>query len=163
MPRVLSRSIVFILATCAGHLKTVNAAQAAAPPAQAAPTSPHDIADTWQGTLHAGQDLRTVVKITKDDKGAYKGVFYSLDQGAQPINLDSVTLTGQDVKLVLKLFNLTYEGKLSADGKTIDGSFQPGRQPASPCPHPRHARDRLGDPQAATSSNTHGRRCRSQL
>ncbi|MGC1424000.1 MAG: TIGR03435 family protein [Terracidiphilus sp.] len=122
-------SIVFILATCAGHLKTVNAAQAAAPPAQAAPTSPHDIADTWQGTLHAGQDLRTVVKITKDDKGAYKGVFYSLDQGAQPINLDSVTLTGQDVKLVLKLFNLTYEGKLSADGKTIDGASSQGGNP----------------------------------
>ena len=41
--------------------------------AQAAPASPHDLAETWQGTLHAGQDLRTMVKITKDDKGAYKG------------------------------------------------------------------------------------------
>ena len=95
-------SIVVTLATCAGHLNAVHAAQAAPPAAQAAPASPHDIADTWQGTLHAGQDLRTVVKITKDDKGAYKGVFYSLDQGGNPINLDSVTLAGQDVKFVLK-------------------------------------------------------------
>lgn len=118
-------SVLLALATCAGHLATVHA-QASAAPAQAAQVSPHDIADTWQGTLHAGQDLRTIVKITKDDKGAYKGVFYSLDQGGQPINLDSVTLNGQDVKFVLKLAGLTYEGKLSADGKTIDGTSSQG-------------------------------------
>jgi phosphodiesterase/alkaline phosphatase D-like protein len=39
------------------------------------------IADTWQGTLHAGQDLRTVVKISKADDGGYKAVFFSIDQG----------------------------------------------------------------------------------
>ena len=88
--------------------------------------SPHDLADTWQGTLHAGQDLRTIVKITKDDKGVYKGTFYSIDQGGQGFNLDSVALSGQDVKFTLKLFNLTYSGKLSADGKTIDGSSSQG-------------------------------------
>ncbi len=124
--------IVFALVTCAGHLNAVHAqaspatAQASPAPAQAAPASPRDLADTWQGTLHGGQDLRTIVKITKDDKGAYKGTFYSIDQGAQGFNLDSVTLTGQDVKLTLKLFGLTYEGKLSSDGKTIDGSSSQG-------------------------------------
>jgi uncharacterized protein (TIGR03435 family) len=98
-------------------------AQAAMPAASA---SLHDLSDTWQGTLHAGQDLRTVVKISKDDKGNYKGIFYSLDQGAMPVNLDSVTLSGSDVKFSLKLFGLTYEGKLSADGKTIDGNSSQG-------------------------------------
>jgi uncharacterized protein (TIGR03435 family) len=121
-------SVILALVTCAGHLTAVHA-QAAAAPAQATPASPHDIADTWQGTLHAGQDLRTVVKITKDDKGAYKGAFYSLDQGGQPINLDSVTLNGQDVKFVLKMFGVSYEGKLSADGKTIDGTSTQGGNP----------------------------------
>jgi uncharacterized protein (TIGR03435 family) len=116
---------IFALVTCAGHLNVVRAQEAPAA-AQAAPASPHDIADTWQGTLHAGQDLRTIVKITKDDKGAYKGVFYSIDQGGQALNLDSVTLSGQDVKFVLKLAGLTYEGKLSADGKTIDGASSQG-------------------------------------
>ncbi len=96
----------------------------AAPPASA--PAPHDLSDTWQGTLHAGQDLRTVIKITKDDKGSYKGQFYSLDQGATPLNLDSVTLSGSDVKFTLKLAGLTYEGKLSADGKTIDGTSSQG-------------------------------------
>jgi hypothetical protein len=37
------------------------------------------IADTWQGTLHAGRDLRAVVKISKADGGGYKAVFYSID------------------------------------------------------------------------------------
>ena len=118
-------SLILAFATCAGHLNTVHA-QASPAPAQTAPASPHDIADTWQGTLHAGQDLRTIVKITKDDKGAYKGVFYSIDQGGQGFNLDTVVLNGQDVKFTLKLFNLTYTGKLSSDGKTIDGSSSQG-------------------------------------
>lgn len=123
--------IILAVATCTGHLKTVHAQASPAspqsvPPASSAPVSPRDLADTWQGTLHAGQDLRTIVKITKDDKGIYKGTFYSIDQGSQGFNLDSVVLNGQDVKFTLKLFNLTYTGKLSADGKTIDGSSSQG-------------------------------------
>ena len=52
-------------------------AQAAAPAANEA----QNIADTWQGTLHAGRDLRIVAKISKADGGGYKGDFYSIDQG----------------------------------------------------------------------------------
>jgi uncharacterized protein (TIGR03435 family) len=107
----------------------VNAQAPAAPSgaaAQTAPASPHDLVGTWQGTLHAGQDLRTVVKVTKDDKGGYKGVFYTLDQSPNPFNLDSVTLQGSDVKFELKMFGVTYEGKLSPDGKTIDGNSHQG-------------------------------------
>ena len=102
---------------------------ASASPAQAAPTSAHDIADTWQGTLHAGRDLRTVVKITKNDKGAYEGNFYSIDQGGQPLKLDSVTVNGSDVKMELKLIGGTFTGKLSGDGKTIDGNWSQGPNP----------------------------------
>ena len=45
--------------------------------AQSRAQSPTDnktqtIADTWQGTLHAGKDLRTVIKISKDGS-ALKG------------------------------------------------------------------------------------------
>ena len=118
-------SVLLALATCGGHLDAVHA-QAAPAAAQAAPASPRDIADTWQGTLHAGQDLRTIVKIARDDRGVYQGLFYSIDQGSQGFKRDSVVLTGQDVKFTLKLFNLTYTGKLSLDGKTIDGSSSQG-------------------------------------
>lgn len=127
-------SSALLLAACMLQASLAYA-QAAAAPAEAAPSaateaapaSPHDLVGTWQGTLHAGNsDLRTVVKVTKDDKGAYKGVFYSLDQGAQPIGLDSVSLQGSDVKYVLNMAGITYEGKLSPDGKTIEGSSKQG-------------------------------------
>jgi uncharacterized protein (TIGR03435 family) len=104
--------------------------QASPPASAAAPAfNPKDIADTWQGTLHAGRDLRTVIKITKDDKGAYKAVFYSIDQGAQPLNIDSITLDGSAVKFTLSLVGGKFEGNLSADGKTINGNWSQGPNP----------------------------------
>jgi hypothetical protein len=111
---------------CLGAFSPANENQAQA---QAAPASAHDIADTWQGTLHVGRDLRTIVKITKNDKGAYEGNFYSIDQGSQPFKLDSVTVNGSDVKMDLKLIGVVFTGKLSADGKTIDGNWSQGPNP----------------------------------
>src|ERR1700683_3427544 len=52
-----------------------------------------NIADTWQGTLHAGQDLRTVVKISKAEGGGYKAMFYSIDQGGS-VPVTKITLDG---------------------------------------------------------------------
>src|SRR6202140_5184108 len=88
-----------------------------------------NIADTWQGTLHAGQDLRTVVKISKADGGGYKAVFYSIDQGGAPLPVTKITLEGTTVKMSLTAIGGTYEGKLSADGKTITGNWSQGPNP----------------------------------
>jgi uncharacterized protein (TIGR03435 family) len=98
--------------------------------AQAAPAAnPQDIAGTWQGTLHAGRDLRIVIKITKDDKGGYKAVFYSIDQGGQPLPVTSITEQGTAIKMTLTAIGGTYEGKLSADGNSIAGNWSQGGQP----------------------------------
>jgi uncharacterized protein (TIGR03435 family) len=99
-------------------------AQAAAP--SPAPASATDLVATWQGTLHAGQDLRTVLKVTKANDGSYKADFYSIDQGARPFPVDKITLEGGTVKYAISAFDLKYEGKLSADGKTIEGSSTQG-------------------------------------
>jgi uncharacterized protein (TIGR03435 family) len=88
-----------------------------------------NIADTWQGTLHAGQDLRTVVKISKADGGGYKAVFYSIDQGGAPLPVTKITLEGTTVKMSLTAIGGTYEGKLSADGKSITGNWSQGANP----------------------------------
>jgi uncharacterized protein (TIGR03435 family) len=87
------------------------------------------IADTWQGTLHAGQDLRTVVKITKADAGGYKAVFYSIDQGGDGLPVTKITVDGTTVKMTLTMISGTYEGKLSPDGKTITGTWSQGPTP----------------------------------
>ncbi|HEX3941260.1 MAG TPA: TIGR03435 family protein [Acidobacteriaceae bacterium] len=93
--------------------------------AQSASPKP-DIVGTWQGTLHAGQDLRLVLKVSRDDKGALKAVNYSIDQGGQPLNVSSISLEGSAVKFTVDLINGTYEGKLSADGNSIEGTWSQG-------------------------------------
>ncbi len=87
------------------------------------------IADTWQGTLHAGQDLRTVVKISKAEGGGYKAVFYSIDQGGATIPVTKITLDGTKVKMLMTMIGGTYEGKLSPDGKSITGTWSQGQIP----------------------------------
>ena len=105
----------------------VPGSHAQQPEAQAAHSGAKDLAGAWQGTLQAGKDLRTVVKITKSDTGGYKAVFYSIDQGGRPIPVDSTTLDGSTVKMSLKMIGGAFEGKLSGDGNTIDGSWSQGQ------------------------------------
>ena len=84
---------------------------------------------TWQGTLHAGRDLRTVIKIAKADGGGYKAVFYSIDQGGDGLPVSKITVEGVTVKMTLTAICGTYEGKLSTDGKTITGNWSQGPNP----------------------------------
>ncbi len=71
----------------------VHAAEGQAPGAD----QKADIEGTWQGTLHAERDLRTV-KITTAGDGAYKAQFFSIDQRRQPIPVTSITLEGSAVR-----------------------------------------------------------------
>jgi uncharacterized protein (TIGR03435 family) len=83
-----------------------------------------DIADTWQGTLHAGKDYRDVVKITKADDGGYKVIFYLPDQSGDGYTASNVTIDGPTLKMTLPFG--TYAGKLSPDGNTITGTWIQG-------------------------------------
>jgi len=88
------------------------------------------IVDTWQGTLHIPQhDLRIVLKVSKDDKGALKAVNYSIDQGGQPIPVTAITFQDGDLKYTMEIIDGTYEGKMSADGKSITGQWKQGPNP----------------------------------
>ncbi|WP_255483834.1 TIGR03435 family protein [Granulicella sp. 5B5] len=87
-----------------------------------------DITGNWQGTLKVQKDLRIILVIAKDN-GALKGTMYSIDQGAQPIKASSISLDGSDFKCSVDLIGGTYEGKLSADGNTITGTWTQGPTP----------------------------------
>jgi uncharacterized protein (TIGR03435 family) len=85
-----------------------------------------NITGAWQGTLEAGpQKLRVVFKITLDDD-KLKGILYSIDQGGQPIPASTVTKDGSTVKMTVAAINGSYEGKLSGDGNSINGTWTQG-------------------------------------
>jgi uncharacterized protein (TIGR03435 family) len=104
----------------------VDAAQSRA---QAPENKAQGIVGTWQGTLHAGRDLRTVVKISKADDGGYKAVFYSIDQGGDGLPVSKITLDGSELKMSLTMIGGTYDGKVSSDGNTITGTWSQGPNP----------------------------------
>src|ERR1017187_8614040 len=85
------------------------------------------IAGTWQGTLNDGKDaLRIVVKIADDDH-RLTGAMYSLDQGADPMALSSISFQGGTLNFAIALLNGRYSGKLSADSNSIDGQWIQGK------------------------------------
>ncbi len=89
-----------------------------------------DITGTWQGTLHAGKDLRIVMKVSKADSGGLKAVMYSIDQGGQPIPASSITLQGTTLKFAIAAIGGNYEGKLAnTDGTLITGNWTQGPNP----------------------------------
>lgn len=86
-----------------------------------------DISGNWQGTLHAGpQDLRLIVEIAKADGGGWKASLFSIDQTTNAIPVSSVTLVGSNLVLTVDAVRGTYEGKLTADGASIAGTWTQG-------------------------------------
>jgi uncharacterized protein (TIGR03435 family) len=88
------------------------------------------IEDTWQGNLHYPQkDMRTVVEISKTDGGLLKAVLYSIDQGGQAVSTSNVSFVGDVLKFKIESADGDYEGKISADRKSIVGTWTQGSQP----------------------------------
>jgi uncharacterized protein (TIGR03435 family) len=77
-----------------------------------------------------GPALRVILKIARADDESLKAVFYSIDQGGAAINASSATQQGSTVKIAISAINGAYEGKLSADGNSITGTWTQGLGPA---------------------------------
>jgi non-heme chloroperoxidase len=86
-----------------------------------------DLTGDWQGTLGAGpQQLRLILRIAKKDDGGWKAALSSIDQtpdwgAGMPVN--SVSIQGSEMKFTVGLIGGAYEGKLSADGASITGTW----------------------------------------
>lgn len=78
-------------------------------------------AATWQGTLHAGQDLRIVFVVSRSDKG-YTAVFHSIDQGLD-LPVAATRFDDATVEMTVIAGRATYGGRLSLDGNTIIGTW----------------------------------------
>lgn len=84
-----------------------------------------NIAGTWQGTLNMPRELRIVIKITQEND-KLQGTLYSIDQQSPPIPANQTTREGSTIKMTIPAIGGTYEGKLSADGNSITGTFTQG-------------------------------------
>jgi len=83
-----------------------------------------DVAGDWQGTLKAGPaELRLIVHLTADGHGGFRGALDSLDQNAKGIPITSVSLKAAKLNWTVGSLGASYEGKVSADGALIRGTF----------------------------------------
>ncbi len=85
-----------------------------------------NLAGQWQGTLDVGKSLRMVLMLTPNAAGGgYAATFYSIDQNPGGINAVT-TVQGGAVRFEIAAASIVYEGKLSADGNSIVGTFSQG-------------------------------------
>lgn len=90
-----------------------------------------DISGDWQGTLKAGaQELRILLQIAKSDNGGWRVTMVSIDQtpdrGAG-IPITSFSLDGSNIRFAIPVIRGSYDGKLSANGKSIAGTWTQGQ------------------------------------
>jgi uncharacterized protein len=87
-----------------------------------------EVAGDWQGTLNTGMgELRLVLHITKAPDGSLKATLDSIDQNANGIPVDSVTLKNSKLNLDVTAVHGTYEGTVADDAKSISGTWTQGK------------------------------------
>ena len=93
-------------------------------PLVAQEAAPTDFEGNWLGTMNAGgAQLRMRIDLTVED-GALSARMFSVDQGNAEIPVESATVAGNTLSLTMPMIGGSYEGTLSDDGQTIDGTFQ---------------------------------------
>jgi uncharacterized protein (TIGR03435 family) len=141
--RFVRVAAVFAAAALVICMARVARAQAAQTPGAAA----GDLTGSWQGMLEAGPSAgdkaqRIVLKVTRAGdvsgttakSGAWHGVAYNLD-GQMPYegqNTTQMSLEGGVIRFAIAPADLTYEGRLSADGASMVGAVTEGSAQAHP-------------------------------
>ena len=87
-----------------------------------------DITGSWQGTITPpqGAPRRMILRVIHGDSGAFKAKIYSIDQDFTGDWVDSIAVRDATVKFKVGMLELSYEGNLSADGKTLTGTWTQG-------------------------------------
>jgi uncharacterized protein (TIGR03435 family) len=83
---------------------------------------------TWQGVLKRRDapngEQRIVIKVSTTETDKLAAIMYFINVGAStPVPSSAVTANGAGLKMSFERINGTWEGQLSADGKTLDGTW----------------------------------------
>ena len=99
-----------------------------APQTQAESAPKTGIEDTWQGTTHmaVSMDRRVVWKIARTESGGLKVMMYNPDQGGPGIPASSAGFEGGVLKCAIERLGVRFEGKMSADRRSIAGTWTEG-------------------------------------
>jgi uncharacterized protein (TIGR03435 family) len=101
---------------------------------QAQGPSTTDLAGSWQGLVDIGSGQRIVLKLGRQgspDHPVWRGVEYSIDDktyGYEGRNTTAMSFEGGQVRFTIAPIGVSYEGKLSPDGKTIAGQWTQNEQ-----------------------------------
>ncbi len=82
---------------------------------------------TWKGTLTvSGTELPIVFHVSAGDEGGFAATMDSPAQGATGIPVTEVVFEERHLRLFVAAAQGEYEGDLSADGETLDGTWSQG-------------------------------------
>lgn len=88
--------------------------------------SAQDITGVWQGTLKP-KELRLIIRVSRQLDGGLEARMLRADQNPPDWGagnrVNAISLEGFDFKLAVNPMKVTYEGKLSADGNSITGTW----------------------------------------
>ena len=82
----------------------------------------------WVGTLEAGASLGVEVDLARQGANGWRGTLSVPAQGQKGVPLSDVTVKNTSVEFAIKggMGDPRFKGELSADGKTITGTFSQG-------------------------------------
>jgi uncharacterized protein len=82
---------------------------------------------TWEGAMDVGaMKLRMALKVTKAADGALAAKLDSLDQGANDLQVDAISLRDGAVHFEMKRLQVVFDGTLNKENSEIAGHFKQG-------------------------------------
>jgi len=83
-----------------------------------------DLASTWQGTFKFDSEpRRAVLQIAKKDGGGWQASAFYIEFVHDDLRVDSLLVRGSDLKIAGNGGKFEYNGKVSADGTSMDGTL----------------------------------------
>ena len=122
--RLIALGVVFTPAYAVNTVETQQNAQTQTP---AVSVAGQNLEGAWEGTLAVGaMNLRLVLKVAKAADGSFSAKLDSLDQGANDLPVDVISLKDGSIHFEMKRLLASFDGTFNKEGSEIAGKFIQG-------------------------------------